>query len=115
MGAVSSGNYNVGFVYMSEMFAPKHRSVVGNVVNVVWSVSTAVLPGIALLIPNWQWLLIAISIPNFATIPWILFFPGAAKGCVHLSAYPSVHGPSVHPSVFMGGGRAAAPVVDKVL
>ena len=77
LGAVSSGNYNVGFVYMSEMFAPKHRSVVGNVVNVVWSVATAVLPGLALLIPNWRWLVLAISLPNFATIPWIFFFPGS--------------------------------------
>lgn len=75
LGAVSSGNYNVGFVYMSEMFAPKHRAVVGNVVNIVWSVATAVLPGVALLIPDWKYLILAISLPNFLTIPFYFFFP----------------------------------------
>ncbi|ESO11480.1 hypothetical protein HELRODRAFT_71547, partial [Helobdella robusta] len=73
-GALQQGILLTGFVLACELFAAKHRTFAGTIIENFWAVAWCVFPLFAFLFKNWQYLQIFISLSGMFTIPlyWLL-------------------------------------------
>ena len=64
-GAGTIGCLLVRFVYCIEMVVTAHRSLIGMINMLFLTVGICVLDLLAYLIPNWRYLMLAVSLPAF--------------------------------------------------
>jgi len=64
-GAGTIGLLLVRFVYCIEMVVTAHRSYIGMINMLFLTIGGCLLAFLAYLIPNWRYLMLAISLPDF--------------------------------------------------
>ena len=66
---VAQGIVLPGFVMACELFASRHRTFAGIIIQVFWGVATCTLALMAYLIRHWVYLQLVISLVGVLTIP----------------------------------------------
>ncbi|XP_062981496.1 solute carrier family 22 member 2-like [Elgaria multicarinata webbii] len=64
-GLVSKGGWLTGYILITEFVGLSYRRTVGIVYQVAFTVGLLVLAAIAYAIPQWRWLQLAVTLPNF--------------------------------------------------
>lgn len=86
-----SGISIVSIVLCVEWVDIKHRTAVGVLMSMDWSVSTAILPGVAYLLNDWRYLTAAVTSPLFlAMMSWRLL-PESARWLISNGKVESAH------------------------
>jgi OCT family organic cation transporter-like MFS transporter 4/5 len=74
-GALQQGVILPGFVMACELFAARHRTFAGIIIEDFWGVATCLLAVFAYFIRNWVYLQLLISLLGLLTIPLFWFLP----------------------------------------
>ncbi|KAK2159966.1 hypothetical protein NP493_1680g00013 [Ridgeia piscesae] len=74
LGVFLHGAEISGFVLACELFPANYRTTAGILAWIYWPIGMVMLAGIAFLIRNWRYLLIATSLPGMCVVPlfWII-------------------------------------------
>uniref|UniRef100_A0A8C8RJN9 Solute carrier family 22 member 3 n=1 Tax=Pelusios castaneus TaxID=367368 RepID=A0A8C8RJN9_9SAUR len=64
-GVFGKGTWMTAYVIVTEIVGSDQRRIVGIVIQIFFTIGIMILPGIAYLIPTWQGIQLAITLPNF--------------------------------------------------
>ncbi|XP_038251767.1 solute carrier family 22 member 3 isoform X2 [Dermochelys coriacea] len=64
-GVFAKGTWMTAYVIVTEIVGSDQRRIVGIVIQMFFTLGIMILPGIAYLIPTWQGIQLAITLPNF--------------------------------------------------
>uniref|UniRef100_A0A8D0L3A1 Solute carrier family 22 member 3 n=1 Tax=Sphenodon punctatus TaxID=8508 RepID=A0A8D0L3A1_SPHPU len=64
-GIFAKGTWLTAYVIVTEIVGSDQRRIVGIVIQIFFTLGIIILPGIAYLIPTWQGIQLAITLPNF--------------------------------------------------
>ncbi|XP_072265147.1 solute carrier family 22 member 3 isoform X1 [Pyxicephalus adspersus] len=78
-GFFGKGTWMTCYVIVTELVGSKQRRIVGIVVQMFFTLGVMVIPGIAYLIPTWQGIQLAISLPNFLFLLYYWFIPESPR------------------------------------
>ncbi|XP_018421148.1 PREDICTED: solute carrier family 22 member 3 [Nanorana parkeri] len=78
-GIFGKGTWMTCYVIVTELVGSKQRRIVGIVVQMFFTLGVMIIPGIAYLIPTWQGVQLAISLPNFLFLLYYWFIPESPR------------------------------------
>ncbi|XP_075059372.1 solute carrier family 22 member 3 [Mixophyes fleayi] len=78
-GIFGKGTWMTCYVIVTELVGSKQRRIVGIVVQMFFTLGVMLIPGIAYLIPTWQGIQLAISLPNFLFLLYYWFIPESPR------------------------------------
>ncbi|KAM3931573.1 solute carrier family 22 member 2 [Leptodactylus fuscus] len=78
-GLVSKGTWLSAYVLVAEFVGLDHRRTVGIVYQVAFTVGLLALAGVAYGIPNWRWLQLAVTLPNFVFLTYYWCVPESPR------------------------------------
>ncbi|KAM5164599.1 solute carrier family 22 member 3 [Mantella aurantiaca] len=78
-GFFGKGTWMTCYVIVTELVGSKQRRIVGIVVQMFFTLGVMIIPGIAYLIPTWQGIQLAISLPNFLFLLYYWFIPESPR------------------------------------
>ncbi|KAM9315380.1 solute carrier family 22 member 3 [Gastrophryne carolinensis] len=78
-GIFLKGTWMTCYVIITELVGSKQRRIVGIVVQMFFTLGVMIIPGIAYLIPTWQGIQLAISLPNFLFLLYYWFIPESPR------------------------------------
>ncbi|XP_056423215.1 solute carrier family 22 member 2 [Hyla sarda] len=78
-GLVSKGSWLSAYVLVAEFVGLDHRRTVGIVYQVAFTVGLLALAGVAYGIPNWRWLQLAVTLPNFLFLTYYWCVPESPR------------------------------------
>ncbi|XP_040206537.1 solute carrier family 22 member 3-like [Rana temporaria] len=78
-GVFGKGTWMTCYVIVTELVGSKQRRIVGIVVQMFFTLGVMIIPGIAYLIPTWQGIQLAISLPNFLFLVYYWFIPESPR------------------------------------
>ncbi|KAG9493618.1 hypothetical protein GDO78_001483 [Eleutherodactylus coqui] len=78
-GIFGKGTWMTCYVIITELVGSKQRRIVGIVVQMFFTLGVMIIPGIAYLIPTWQGIQLAISLPNFLFLLYYWFIPESPR------------------------------------
>ncbi|KAG8444175.1 hypothetical protein GDO86_009381 [Hymenochirus boettgeri] len=78
-GLVSKGSWLGGYILVAEFTGREHRKTVGILYQVAFTFGLLILSGVAYVIPNWRWLQLAVTIPNFFFLAYYWCFPESPR------------------------------------
>lgn len=78
-GIFGKGTWMTCYVIVTELVGSKQRRIVGIVVQMFFTLGVMIIPGIAYVIPTWQGLQLAISLPNFLFLLYYWFIPESPR------------------------------------
>ncbi|XP_068087834.1 solute carrier family 22 member 3 [Hyperolius riggenbachi] len=78
-GICGKGTWMTCYVIVTELVGSKQRRIVGIVVQMFFTLGVMIIPGIAYLIPTWQGIQLAISLPNFIFLLYYWFVPESPR------------------------------------
>ncbi|NXN99985.1 S22A3 protein, partial [Rhinopomastus cyanomelas] len=77
-GVFAKGTWMTGYVIVTEIVGSDQR-IVGIVIQMFFSLGVMILPGIAYLVPTWQGIQLAISLPNFLFLLYYWVVPESPR------------------------------------
>uniref|UniRef100_A0A8C5WCU3 Solute carrier family 22 member 3 n=1 Tax=Leptobrachium leishanense TaxID=445787 RepID=A0A8C5WCU3_9ANUR len=78
-GIFGKGTWMTCYVIVTELVGSKQRRIVGIVVQMFFTLGVMIIPGIAYLIPTWQGIQLAISLPNFLFLFYYWLIPESPR------------------------------------
>ncbi|MEE6507989.1 hypothetical protein FKM82_018049 [Ascaphus truei] len=78
-GIFGKGTWMTCYVIVTELVGSKQRRIVGIVVQMFFTLGVMIIPGIAYLIPTWQGLQLAFSLPNFLFLLYYWLIPESPR------------------------------------
>nr|XP_020664711.1 solute carrier family 22 member 3 isoform X1 [Pogona vitticeps] len=78
-GVFGKGTWMTSFVIVTEIVGSDERRIVGIVIQVFFTIGVIILPGIAYLIPTWQWIQLATTLPNFFFLLYYWLIPESPR------------------------------------
>ncbi|XP_053566917.1 solute carrier family 22 member 3 [Bombina bombina] len=78
-GFFGKGTWMTCYVIVTELVGSKQRRIVGIVVQMFFTLGVMIVPGIAYLIPTWQGIQLAISLPNFLFLLYYWLIPESPR------------------------------------
>ncbi|KAM9315634.1 solute carrier family 22 member 2-like [Gastrophryne carolinensis] len=78
-GLVSKGCWLSGYILVAEFVGLEHRRTVGIVYQAAFTVGLVALAGVAYILPNWRWLQLAVTLPNFAFLSYYWCVPESPR------------------------------------
>ncbi|XP_068135655.1 solute carrier family 22 member 2 [Hyperolius riggenbachi] len=78
-GLVSKGAWLSGYILVAEYVGLDHRRTVGIVYQVAFTVGLLVFAGVAYILPNWRWLQLAVTLPNFVFLTYYWCVPESPR------------------------------------
>ncbi|XP_029449949.1 solute carrier family 22 member 3 isoform X2 [Rhinatrema bivittatum] len=78
-GLFGKGTWMTCYVIVTELVGLKQRRIVGIVIQMFFTLGVIILPGLAYLIPTWQGLQLAISLPNFLFLLYYWLVPESPR------------------------------------
>ncbi|XP_018421115.1 PREDICTED: solute carrier family 22 member 2 [Nanorana parkeri] len=78
-GLVSKGSWLSGYILVAEFVGLDHRRTVGIVYQVAFTVGLLALAGVAYVVPNWRWLQLAVTLPNFVFLTYYWCVPESPR------------------------------------
>ncbi|KAM4770749.1 solute carrier family 22 member 3 [Rhinophrynus dorsalis] len=78
-GIFGKGTWMTCYVIVTELVGSKQRRIVGIVVQMFFTLGVMIIPGIAYLIPTWQGIQLAISLPNFFFLLYYWLIPESPR------------------------------------
>ncbi|XP_068926468.1 solute carrier family 22 member 3 [Petaurus breviceps papuanus] len=78
-GVFGKGTWMTSYVIVTEMVGSKQRRIVGIVIQMFFTLGIIIIPGIAYLIPNWQGIQLAITLPNFLFLLYYWVVPESPR------------------------------------
>uniref|UniRef100_A0A6I8NF29 Solute carrier family 22 member 3 n=1 Tax=Ornithorhynchus anatinus TaxID=9258 RepID=A0A6I8NF29_ORNAN len=78
-GVFGKGTWMTSYVIVMEIVGSKQRRIVGIVIQMFFTLGIIILPGIAYLIPKWQGIQLAITLPNFLFLLYYWVIPESPR------------------------------------
>ncbi|KAG8444467.1 hypothetical protein GDO86_009588 [Hymenochirus boettgeri] len=78
-GIFGKGTWMTCYVIVTEIVGSRQRRIVGIVVQMFFTLGVMIIPGIAYLIPTWQGIQLAISLPNFLFLIYYWLIPESPR------------------------------------
>ncbi|XP_007435151.1 solute carrier family 22 member 3 [Python bivittatus] len=78
-GIFGKGTWMTSFVLVTELVGSDHRRVVGIVIQIFFTLGVVILPGIAYVIPTWQGIQLATTLPNFLFLLYYWLVPESPR------------------------------------
>ncbi|XP_020842401.1 solute carrier family 22 member 3 isoform X2 [Phascolarctos cinereus] len=78
-GVFGKGTWMTSYVIVTEMVGSKQRRIVGIVIQIFFTFGIIIIPGIAYLIPRWQGIQLAITLPNFLFLLYYWVVPESPR------------------------------------
>ncbi|KAM8946972.1 solute carrier family 22 member 3 [Pelodytes ibericus] len=78
-GIFGKGTWMTCYVIVTELVGSKQRRIVGIVVQMFFTFGVMIIPGIAYLIPTWQGIQLAITLPNFLFLFYYWLIPESPR------------------------------------
>ncbi|XP_015270146.1 PREDICTED: solute carrier family 22 member 3 [Gekko japonicus] len=78
-GVFGKGTWMTSFVIVTEIVGSKQRRIVGIVIQMFFTLGVVILPGIAYLIPTWQGIQLATTLPNFIFLLYYWVVPESPR------------------------------------
>uniref|UniRef100_A0A5F8GE90 Solute carrier family 22 member 3 n=1 Tax=Monodelphis domestica TaxID=13616 RepID=A0A5F8GE90_MONDO len=78
-GVFGKGTWMTSYVIVTEMVGSKQRRIVGIVIQMFFTLGIIIIPGIAYLIPKWQGIQLAITLPNFLFLLYYWVVPESPR------------------------------------
>ncbi|XP_043928936.1 solute carrier family 22 member 3-like [Protopterus annectens] len=78
-GMFGKGAWITCYVMVTELVGSQYRRVVGIVAQIFFTFGVMVLPGIAYLLKSWQWLQLALTLPNFLFLTYYWLVPESPR------------------------------------
>ncbi|XP_030053922.1 solute carrier family 22 member 3 [Microcaecilia unicolor] len=78
-GVFGKGTWMTCYVIVTELVGSDQRRIVGIVVQMFFTLGVIIIPGIAYLIPTWQGIQLAISLPNFLFLLYYWLVPESPR------------------------------------
>ncbi|XP_074846383.1 solute carrier family 22 member 3 [Carettochelys insculpta] len=78
-GVFGKGTWMTGYVIVTEIVGSDQRRIVGIVIQMFFTLGIMILPGIAYVIPTWQGIQLAITLPNFLFLLYYWLVPESPR------------------------------------
>ncbi|KAM6462834.1 solute carrier family 22 member 3 isoform 1-T1 [Liasis olivaceus] len=78
-GIFGKGTWMTSFVLVTELVGSDHRRIVGIVIQIFFTLGVVILPGIAYVIPTWQGIQLATTLPNFLFLLYYWLVPESPR------------------------------------
>ncbi|XP_023935631.2 organic cation transporter protein-like [Bicyclus anynana] len=83
-----AGTFSSSYVFAAELVGPKYRVLTSAICSSMFGVGLVVLGGVAWLIPDWRYMIMALHIPCFLIITYYWLFSESVRWLLSKKRYP---------------------------